>query len=265
MVVEAIPKMTGMIYAIIGFFILVVLFYKNRFNRKIGYLFIVTSTIVGFLVFAPMFPNQFQLLILGKVWENQVAVVGFLLFIVLTFVFGRIFCGYLCPIGAIQELVYSAPVRKLRITSKTLPVHLLFFIVFLFFGLVFSVGILTYLGFRDFFYLNITSPFFYVFLVLLVISAVIYRPFCRFFCPYGVLLSLASARSLFKLRRNDSCINCKKCERACPTNEADGDAKLECYLCNRCVDACPVNAIEYVRNDFLSKIVRCVKNDSDRG
>ena len=107
MVVEAIPKVTGMIYAIAGFFILVYLFHKNKFNKKIGHLFITTSTIMGFLVFAPMFPNQFQLLILGNIGhgaQSQIAIIGFLLFIVLTFVFGRIFCGYLCPIGAIQEL-----------------------------------------------------------------------------------------------------------------------------------------------------------------
>ena len=39
MVVEAVPKMTGMIYAIVSFFILVYLFYKDKFNKKVGYSF----------------------------------------------------------------------------------------------------------------------------------------------------------------------------------------------------------------------------------
>jgi len=240
-------KMVGIVYAIIGFFILVYLFRKNIFNRKIGYVFIIVSTIMGFLVFAPMFPNQFQLLILGN--GGKIAIVGFLLFIILTFAFGRIFCGYLCPIGALQELAYCIPAKKLKIANKTLlAVHTLFFGVFLVSGFAFSVGILNYLGFRDFFHLNTASPFFYVFLALLVASAFIYRPFCRFFCPYGLLLSLASIKSVFRLRRNDNCTNCKKCERICPTNEAGrDDLKMECYMCNRCKEACKVNAIEYSR------------------
>jgi len=81
---------------------------------------------------------------------------------------------------------------------------------------------------------------------LLTISIFVYRPFCWFFCPYGALLSLISVKGLLKLKRNDDCIDCEKCEKICPTNEAGKlDLKQECYLCNRCKDVCPVNAIEY--------------------
>jgi NAD-dependent dihydropyrimidine dehydrogenase PreA subunit len=55
--------------------------------------------------------------------------------------------------------------------------------------------------------------------------------------------------SLFKLRRNPSCIECGKCEMACPVDEAKrGDRKGECYLCARCIEVCPVKgAITYRR------------------
>ncbi len=240
-------KIVGMIYAIVGFFILAYLFRKGLFNRKIGYLFIATSTAVGFLFFTPMFPYQLQMLVLGKGNDKIMAIVGILLFIVLTFIFGRIFCGYLCPIGAVQELTYYVPTKKLKITNKApVAVHAIFFGAFLISGLAFSVGILNYLGLGVFFHLNFVSPFFYVFLALLITSAFIYRPFCRFFCPYGLLLSLVSIKSLFKLRRNDNCTDCKKCERICPTNEAgEISLKMECYMCYRCKEACKVNAIEY--------------------
>jgi len=254
MVVENIPKMVGMIYAIIALFILVYLLHKDKFNRKIGYLFLILSTMMGFLVFAPMFPNQLQVLLLGNVKQLgasiPIVILGLVLFIILTFVFGRIFCGYLCPIGALQEIVYLIPIKKLKIKNKTLPIvfRLTFFITFVVLGVIFSMGLLTFFGFYDFFNLNINSIFFYIFLVLLAISIFVYRPFCRFICPYGTLLSLASIKGLFKIQRNANCVDCKKCEIICPTNEAGRtDLKQECYLCNRCKDVCPVDAIEYVR------------------
>ena len=122
MVVENVPKMVGMAYAISSFFVLFFLFYKNKFSENSGYFFLIISSIMGFLVFAPMFPNQFQLLLLGNTGQLgaplQIAIIGPLLFIALTLIFGKIFCGYLCPIGAIQELTYNMPIKKIKITNK---------------------------------------------------------------------------------------------------------------------------------------------------
>jgi ferredoxin-type protein NapH len=67
MILENIPKMVGMIYAIIALFILAYLFHRDKFDRKIGYLFLTISTLMGFLIFSPMFPNQLQILFLGNV------------------------------------------------------------------------------------------------------------------------------------------------------------------------------------------------------
>ena len=55
---------------------------------------------------------------------------------------------------------------------------------------------------------------------------------------------------MFKFRRNEKCIDCGKCEKACPTGEAGReDMKMECYMCNRCVEACPFDAIK-MDHDF---------------
>lgn len=245
-------KLIGMVYAIIALLVLGFLFHKNKYNRKIGYLFLIISTCLGFLIFAPMLPHQFQSLVIGKVGGRgaplPLLIIGLLLFIGFTLVFGRLFCGFICPIGAIQELVYKIPTRKKIITRKSLmlTIQLIFFAAFIVLGISFSIAVLGYLGFEDFFHLNTVSPFFYVFITLLVLAVFIYRPFCRLFCPYGLLLSLAAVKSVFKLRRDDKCIDCGMCEQVCPTSEAGReDSKRECYMCNRCKEACASNTIEY--------------------
>ena len=129
-----------------------------------------------------------------------------------------------------------------------------FFIVFLLMAFLLSASFLAYFGIRDFFYLVFTAGT-VVFIGVLLLSMTFYRPFCRLICPYAVLLSLGAWKGLFKLQRTDACIECKKCEKACPTDEAKReDGKAECYLCGRCTDICPAaGALKYSRVDTGTK------------
>lgn len=254
MVLENIPKIVGMIYAVAAFAILAYLFKTDRFTRRIGYAFLAISAAMGFLVFTPMLPYQFQMLLLGDIDALGVPLAGVLVglsgILLLTLLFGRLFCGYLCPIGAVQELMYCLPGKKIRLGHKTLAmaIRLVFLGVIAIAGILWSVAVLPYFGIYQFFHLDVASMFFLVFLAIVAFSIVIYRPFCRLVCPYGALLSLAARKGVFKLRRNDACIECGKCERVCPTDEAKrGDLKQECYLCDRCREVCPANAIAYRR------------------
>jgi polyferredoxin len=172
---------------------------------------------------------------------------------VLTLFAGRIFCGQLCPVGAVQELIYTDPKQKTSPAQKKLiiVIRLIYFIAFLVSGLFFSVALLRFFGIKEFFYLDLSSTFFSVFVILIAISLFFYRPFCRLFCPVGTLLSLAAAKSLFRIRRTAACIMCGKCEQVCPAAEAGSDdAKMECYLCGRCVRICPAEgALVYSKTD----------------
>ena len=255
MIFESAPRAIGLIWAAATVLILAYLFKTGRFHSRIGYLFLAGSAAMGFLIFAPMFPNQIQMLALGKSKGLGGPVVlvgmGLVIFIVLSFVFGRLFCGYACPIGAVQELAYHLPIRKLQIPTRAFIIgfRAAFLVAIIVGAIVFSEGVLSRLGLKEFFHWNTAASAFYVFLGIVIISAVVYRPFCRLFCPYGAVLSLVSIVSLHKIQRNESCIECGNCEKACPTAEAGAHTlKQECYLCNRCRAVCPAEAIDYVRN-----------------
>jgi polyferredoxin len=238
-------------FAMLG--ILAFLWYRGRVSRALAAAVLVVSAAFGFL-FASIAPWQFQLLLRGDVkglggpLVFAILILGLLL--VLTLLLGRIFCGSVCPLGALQELAYRAPVPKLkpRLKQALYALRFIALAIIVVAALFLSVSALAYVGVMDLFLLSFTLGF-VVMLTLLVVSLFFYRPFCRIICPYGALLSLVALGSLFKLRRNSSCIECGKCEFACPVDEAKReDLKGECYLCGRCTEVCPVKeAITYRR------------------
>ncbi len=251
-----IPRETGFAYAIVVIIALAILWYTGKINRKKAVIFLLISTALGFLIFAPVAPHNFQQLLLRDVVSLgaslELAAFGLILILVLSLVFGRIFCGHICPVGAIQELASLVPLPKFGQNAKQVSrgIRAVIFVIVLAAAFGWSVGIIDYFGLKEFFSLDVTSVLFYVFLGVLLLSMVVYRPFCRFICPYGLLLSLTATVSAFKFRRTDTCIKCGRCERACPTNEARvGDRKSECYMCGRCVEVCPVEgALVYRRS-----------------
>jgi len=254
MVLTEVPKAVGFIYALVVIGVVAYLWYSHRWRQWIGWLLLIVSAALGFLIFSPVAPYQLQQLALRDVQGLGapliVGAAGLTLVLMLTVAFGRFFCGYACPVGAVQEIAYLAPAPKLRPRQKVafMIVRGVFFVIFLIMAVVFSASLLAFFGIHDFFNLALSAGS-VVFLIMLLVSLVFYRPFCRLVCPYGLVLSLGAAKSLFRLRRTDACIECGKCEKACPTDEAKReDGKAECYLCGRCTDVCPKDALVYAKD-----------------
>jgi len=186
-----------------------------------------------------------------------------LLILLLTvFLFGRILCGFACPVGSLQELISKIKfksnikkqknVKKIDISLKTATI-----IRWIFFGVVTVLAIFwsfsllqiinPFTGFNIF-----TNPIAPLFLIpgitlisVAIASVFIYRPWCRLFCPFGALASLVGRFTQFKYIRTEDCNDCGLCETICPTHQAERDSKKrECYYCDRCVTVCPQNAIK---------------------
>jgi NosR/NirI family transcriptional regulator, nitrous oxide reductase regulator len=143
----------------------------------------------------------------------------FVMPLVFALFFGRIFCGVACPLGMIQDVVAIRPVRVPRPLAAALG---FFRYVYLAFAILLAASGATFLicrydPFVPFF--RLSGPFGVVLsgFLLLLIGVWVARPYCRFICPYSILLEWASRLSWRHLRVTpDECIDCRLCEHSCP-------------------------------------------------
>ena len=162
----------------------------------------------------------------------------------LTLLFGRLFCSFMCPLGsALSFIALFSKKGKKNIYPFIGGLILGAFLGFLAFGLAFVFRLLDP---YSLFGRALTSPLWFgiVFLaVILIVTFLFGRLFCTSICPVGLLLSLIARRSAFGLAIPDECVHCGKCERACPTGCIDQkQSKVNnayCVMCLDCLTVCP--------------------------
>ncbi len=148
----------------------------------------------------------------------------FLMPLLFSLFFGRVFCASVCPLGAMQELVAIAPIRISPSVERVLGLGR-----YIYLGLA-VVGVATQAGFIICRY----DPFVGIYRMghhfnmllaggaILMLGVFIGRPYCRFLCPYGVLLGWMSRMSKWHLEIPPSpCVECRLCEDSCPYNAID--------------------------------------------
>ena len=137
--------------------------------------------------------------------------------------FGRVFCSAVCPLGAIQEAVAVKPVKVPPAVEKVLSLVPVLYLGLAVLSAVMGAGFLIcrYDPFVGFFRMGASFSMLLFGGLMLLLGVFVARPYCRFLCPYGVLLNWAS-----RLSRRHATIT-----------------PSECIQCNLCADSCPYNAI----------------------
>lgn len=207
-------------------------------------------------------------------WNFKFAfyVAGFLMFVgALT---GRFVCGWLCPFGLIQDLLHKIPFPE---KIKTFPgdklLRKLKYVIFAVFVILLPLFLVDILGQGAPYFCKLICPVgtleggiplvllnkslrgivgwlyawkMVLLVITIVLSVIIYRPFCKYICPLGAIYSVFNPISVFKYRVDkEKCVNCGACARACkmqvdPVQNANHP---ECIRCGQCRKVCPTGAV----------------------
>jgi len=133
--------------------------------------------------------------------------------------FGRVFCGAVCPLGAIQDVALIRPVRVPEWLAHGLGIVPRVYLgaAVLFAALDTAYIICRYDPFVPLFRLSGPPAMLAFGGAVLLVSTVVGRPYCRFVCPYGVLLGLCARWSWKRAAITpDTCVDCSLCRNACP-------------------------------------------------
>ncbi|MBW7992150.1 MAG: 4Fe-4S binding protein [Planctomycetes bacterium] len=197
---------------------------RKRSRRAVFILMVFSLLYFGFWRKGCVCPIGATQNIVLSIFDHSYAVpvavaVFFLLPLVFALFFGRVFCAAVCPLGAIQDLVLLRPVSVPSWLESGLR---LFAYLYLAAAVLFAATgsaflICRYDPFVAFFRLNGNLNVLIIGTCLLVISVFVGRPYCRFICPYSILLRQLSRLSKWRVTITpDECIQCRLCEDSCP-------------------------------------------------
>lgn len=207
-------------------------------------------------------------------WNFKFAfyVVGFLVFV--GALVGRLVCGWLCPFGLIQDLLYKIPFpKKIKTFCGDKLLRKLKYVILLVFVILLPLFLVDIMGQGAPYFCKLLCPvgtleggiplvlmnksmqsalgWLYAWknvllAVTIILSMIIYRPFCKYICPLGAIYSVFNPISMFQYRVDkQKCTHCGACARTCKmqVNPEQNVNHPECIRCGQCKKICPAKAI----------------------
>ncbi len=200
-------------------------------------------------------------------------VLGFLM--IVGALFGRLVCGWLCPLGLVQDLLYKIPFfKKLKKLPGDKFLKWLKFVILGLFVIILPLFAVDAFGQGKPWFCEYICPsgtlgagipltvlneglrniigWLYtwkiaILIVIVFLSILVYRPFCRYLCPLGAIYGLFNPVSLYRYRIDESkCTSCGACVTACKIDikTFKNPNSIECIRCGDCIKSCPHNAIK---------------------
>lgn len=203
---------------------------------------------------------------------------------------GRFVCGWLCPFGLFQELLYKIPFfRKIKKLPGDRILKWLKYVILAVFVILLPLFAVDIVGQGQPWFCKYICPagtaeagvplvilneslravigWLYawklaILIVLVFLSLLVYRPFCRYLCPLGAVYGLCNPVAFFRYKVDpQKCTKCGACQKACPIDIKTyvKPNSLECIRCGACKKTCPHGAIQ---NNFTKKKgTECKNND----
>lgn len=247
------------------FFILILLIALNKSFSESGKVLIPFLSSASLHGLCPMggVVSIYQFLTVGtfiqKIHQSSFILMFLVLF--LSVLFGPVFCGWICPLGSLQEFLSKAgqkifgkkfnnfvPYRYdkyLRYISYVILIWVLYTIGVS--GKLIFEAYDPYYALFNFWTDEVAVSALIILGITLISSLFVERPWCKYACPYGALLGLTNFFRIFKIRRSENnCISCSACDSACPMNITPSDKSIirnhQCISCLKCTSEfhCPV-------------------------
>lgn len=199
-------------------------------------------------------------------------IVGFLTLMGVTM--GRFICGWLCPFGLIQELLNKIPSPKFKVSKRFEKLKYLKYVILLVFVILLPMFWVNDVGMGSPTFCKYICPagtleggvpltlldtslrsavgFLFAWkltllILTIILSIIIFRPFCRFICPLGAIYSVFNPISIYRLEIDkDKCTSCGACAKKCKMDIEvyKKPNSLECIRCGECKSACSQGAIK---------------------